>query len=76
MHGDGCNAEHLVKRPVSVRAVGESCGVRRLVMVPPGNHADMVIIDRNPLTCPLPDLANTRVLATLLGGQAVPGAIS
>jgi predicted amidohydrolase YtcJ len=42
--------------------------------ITPGNHADMVIVDRNPLTCPPPGIADTRVLTTLLGGQPVTGA--
>jgi predicted amidohydrolase YtcJ len=37
----------------------------------PGNHADLIIIDRDPLTCPLEDLSRTRVLRTLLGGETV-----
>ena len=37
----------------------------------PGHHADMIIVDRNPLTCPLDDLPRTRVLRTLLGGETV-----
>jgi predicted amidohydrolase YtcJ len=39
-----------------------------------GNHADLVIVDRDPLTCPIEDLAKTRVLATILGGEPVAGA--
>jgi hypothetical protein len=37
----------------------------------PGNHADITIVDRDPLTCPLDDLSKTQVLCTLLGGEAV-----
>jgi predicted amidohydrolase YtcJ len=40
----------------------------------PGNHADLCIVDRDPLTCPLEDLAETEVRATLLGGTVVHGA--
>jgi len=39
----------------------------------PGNHADLVIADRDPLTCPIGDLPGTQVVTTLLGGQAVAG---
>ncbi len=39
--------------------------------IAPGFHADFAILDRNPLTCPAEDLADTKVLATVLGGEAV-----
>ncbi|GAA4600623.1 amidohydrolase [Actinoallomurus liliacearum] len=38
-----------------------------------GNHADLVILDRDPLTCPLDDLSNTKVITTMLGGKTVAG---
>ena len=37
----------------------------------PGSHADLVVVDRDPLTCPLDDLPGTKVLTTTLGGEAV-----
>lgn len=37
----------------------------------PGNHADLVIADRDILQCANQDLAATRVLRTVLGGQTV-----
>jgi hypothetical protein len=43
-------------------------------MLAPGNHADLVVVDRDPLTCPLDDLAGTHVLTTVLGGEVVSGA--
>jgi predicted amidohydrolase YtcJ len=39
----------------------------------PGNHADLVIADRDPLTCPISDLPGTQVVTTFLGGQVVAG---
>ena len=39
----------------------------------PGNHADLCVVDRNPLECPVEDLPGTRVLATLLDGEALHG---
>lgn len=36
-----------------------------------GNHADVVVVDRDVLTCAAGDLAATRVLRTLLGGRTV-----
>ncbi|HZG96972.1 MAG TPA: amidohydrolase family protein [Nocardioidaceae bacterium] len=37
----------------------------------PGGHADLVLLDRDPLTCDVDDLPGTEVLATYLGGALV-----
>jgi predicted amidohydrolase YtcJ len=37
----------------------------------PGNHADLLVVDRDPLACPLDDLPGTGVLRTMLGGETV-----
>jgi len=37
----------------------------------PGNHADLIVLDRNPLTCDVDALPKTRVLLTLLAGRTV-----
>lgn len=42
--------------------------------VEPGQHADLVVVDRDPLRCPVEDLPGTQVIATLLGGRTVAGA--
>ncbi|WP_432871342.1 amidohydrolase [Microbispora rosea] len=39
----------------------------------PGNHADLVILDRDPLACPLDELPGTQVVTTMLGGKTVTG---
>jgi predicted amidohydrolase YtcJ len=39
----------------------------------PGAHADLVVVDRDPLTCDVDDLPDTRVALTLLGGEPVHG---
>ena len=36
-----------------------------------GGWADLAIVDRNPLSCSLDELAGTNVLRTLLGGRTV-----
>ncbi len=36
-----------------------------------GSHADLIVVDRDPLTCPSEQLADARVLRTVLGGRAV-----
>jgi predicted amidohydrolase YtcJ len=37
----------------------------------PGKLADLIIIDRDYLTCPVEEIAQTRVLTTIVGGQVV-----
>jgi len=37
----------------------------------PGSHADLIVVDRDPLACPLDDLPATRVLRTVVGGRTV-----
>ncbi|WP_418059039.1 amidohydrolase [Pimelobacter simplex] len=37
----------------------------------PGKHADVIIVDRDPLACDIDDLRGTRVLRTYLGGEIV-----
>jgi len=36
-----------------------------------GKFADLIVLDRNPLQIPAEDIANTRVLETLVGGNVV-----
>jgi hypothetical protein len=36
-----------------------------------GNHADLIVVDRDPLTCPVESLPATRVLRTVLGGRTI-----
>lgn len=36
-----------------------------------GKLADMILVDRDPLTCPIDDLVNTQVLKTWVGGKVV-----
>jgi predicted amidohydrolase YtcJ len=37
----------------------------------PGYEADYILLDRNLLTCPAPDILGTKVLETVVGGKAV-----
>jgi predicted amidohydrolase YtcJ len=43
--------------------------------IEPGNHADLTVVDRDPLTCPLDELPGTRVDATFLEGETVHGGL-
>jgi predicted amidohydrolase YtcJ len=44
----------------------------------PGCHADLIVVDRDPLACAVDELPTTRVLRTVLGGEVVydAGALS
>jgi len=42
--------------------------------IEPGKLADLILVDRDPLTCPDEDLRTTRVLWTMVGGKVVAGA--
>ena len=37
----------------------------------PGKLADLIVIDRDVLTCPAGDVAKTKVLYTIVGGKVV-----
>jgi predicted amidohydrolase YtcJ len=37
----------------------------------PGDHADLIVVDRDPLACPIESLPSTRVLRTVVGGATV-----
>ncbi len=39
----------------------------------PGYLADLIVLDRDPITCPLEELREIRVVATMLGGRWVFG---
>jgi predicted amidohydrolase YtcJ len=39
--------------------------------IEPGKLADLILVDRDPLTCPEDDLASTQVLWTMVGGRVV-----
>jgi predicted amidohydrolase YtcJ len=41
----------------------------------PGNHADLAILDRDPLRCEVDEIGATAVEATLLGGRLQHGAL-
>ena len=42
---------------------------RRRGKLLPGYLADLVVLDRDPVTCPLEELAEVQVVATMLGGR-------
>lgn len=66
---------HAVTREEAIRMW--TCDAARVLRwdgigtLAPGNHADMIIVDRDPMTCDLGELPSTRVLRTVLGGQGV-----
>jgi predicted amidohydrolase YtcJ len=57
------------------REAGRVLGWEGIGVVEQGAYADLIVLDRDPVLCPLDDLPGTRVEATLLGGQLVHGAL-
>jgi predicted amidohydrolase YtcJ len=49
---------------------GRGCR-NRIGTLAPGSYADLIVVDRNPLTCPLDTLPATSVLRTVVGGEVV-----
>ncbi|MBW3592208.1 MAG: amidohydrolase family protein, partial [Actinobacteria bacterium] len=47
---------------------------RRRGRLVPGQLADLVVLDRDPVVCPPGHLADVKVVATMLGGRWVHGA--
>ncbi|OBJ43434.1 hypothetical protein A5630_18950 [Mycolicibacterium mucogenicum] len=46
-------------------------GWNEIGSIRPGNHADLIFVDRDPLTCDVEDLKQTRVHRTMLAGNVV-----
>jgi len=67
--------DHALDREEAVlmwtRDAGRALGWEGVGTLAPGSHADVIVVDRDPLTCELDDLPDTNVLLTLLGGRAV-----
>jgi len=53
------------------REAARALGWNGIGSLRPGNHADLIVVDRDPLACELADLAHTRVLRTILAGRVV-----
>ena len=69
------DADHAVTREQAV-AMWTSDAARTLAWdgigtIRPGAWADLCIVDRDPLTCPLDELPGTTVLRTVLAGRTV-----
>ncbi|WP_162528608.1 amidohydrolase family protein, partial [Mycolicibacterium sp. CBMA 361] len=52
-------------------AAAKVLGWNQIGSIRPGNHADVIFVDRDPLTCDVDDLKNTRVHRTMLAGNVV-----
>ncbi|WP_236796203.1 amidohydrolase [Amycolatopsis sp. GM8] len=67
-----------VGEALSAATIGAARACRREHLsgtVEAGKLADLVVLERNPLDVPVPELAGTGVRATLLGGEVVYGAL-
>ena len=67
--------DHAVTREEAIvmwtRDAGRALGWDGVGTLASGSHADVIVVDRDPLTCRLDDLPGTTVLLTLLGGRTV-----
>jgi predicted amidohydrolase YtcJ len=67
--------DHAVTREEALamwtRDAGRVMGWDGVGTLAPGSHADVIAVDRDPLTCGLDELPQTTVLLTLLGGRVV-----
>ncbi|MFC3226337.1 amidohydrolase [Marinibaculum pumilum] len=67
--------DHAVSREAALalwtRRAGEVLRWPGLGTLAPGAHADVAVVDRDPLTCPVEDLPATQVLLTLSAGRPV-----
>ena len=67
--------DHVVTREEAIlmwtRDAGRVLNWTDVGTLAPGSHADVIVVDRDPLTCKLEDLPQTSVLMTLLGGRPV-----
>jgi len=67
--------DHALDREEAVlmwtRDAGRALGWDGVGTLAPGSHADVVVVDRDPLACDLDALPDTTVLLTLLGGSPV-----
>ena len=50
---------------------GEGRDLSDIGVITEGNHADLAIIDRDPIACPIEELRNIKVHKTLFGGKTV-----
>ncbi len=67
--------DHKITRDQAVamwtREAGKVLRWGQLGTLATGSHGDVVVVDRDPLTCRLDDLPGTEVLMTLVGGKTV-----
>ncbi len=67
--------DHAVTRDEAIvmwtRDAGRVLGWDGVGTLAPGSHADVIVVDRDPLTRRLDELPETSVLLTLLGGRVV-----
>lgn len=50
-----------------------SASLEEIGTLTPGRHADLIVVDRDPLSCPVEEIGDTVVETTLLAGRPVQG---
>jgi predicted amidohydrolase YtcJ len=53
------------------RDAARAIGWEGIGTLAPGSHADLIVVDRDPLACPAEELPGTQVLRTVVGGRVV-----
>jgi predicted amidohydrolase YtcJ len=74
--GDPINAGQRITREQALalltrNGAAELGRLDRSGTLEPGKHADFIILDRNPMTVPVGQIHQTRVVATYIGGEKV-----
>jgi hypothetical protein len=69
--GDPGLSPATVLRAATINAAYELHQEKETGSLEVGKFADLIVLDRNPLTIPPEDIANTKVLETVVGGKPV-----
>lgn len=70
-HPEQAISAELALEATTVNPAWLACEERRRGRLVPGQLADLVVLDRDPLACPPEELAEVQVVATMLGGRWV-----